>query len=961
MIASCDSSCTAFFKKTRKGKVVRFVREKYQRTDIGLGSLRGSVLDAAALQDLVEECPNQTLVVIDTNIALHEIDLLEQESPLTALLVVTQTVLQELRHRNFAAFKRVRALMDDGSRSIIFYPNEVSSETLHLRAANESVNDANDQAIVNAALVFQKSLKSPAKVVFVTNDALNKKRAEALGLSSYDMRQYLTAAGANELVELASSSSAAALRSASEVEESYRASYPDHLSASEIQEGLRAGRFVRGVLHVQKDAWTDAYVVVHEGTERRSIQLVGAENINRGLEGDLVAVALLRSSSSSSSSITPILPPSAQDEVTMALTEAEPSYQDLEALPPDESAQVAHGRVVGIIRRSLRQYAGSVDANSAIALSSGEHLVRFLAVDRRLPPVLVSTRRLDEIVGQRLLVGLDGWPSTSALPCGHCLRVLGAQGDRAVETEVLLFELGVSQEAFSPAVLACLPPADWTITPEEIALRSDLRHLPIASVDPPGCKDIDDALHCIPLPNGNFQVGVHIADVGHFVLPDTPLDREASQRCTSTYLVEKRLDMLPEALTTRLCSLRAAEDHLTFSVLWEIDGEGNIVDASFCKSVIHSRAAMSYAEAQEVLDRPPGPNEPDTHLSLRLLARFARILRARRIAAGALTLASPEVRFQLDEARNPLDVALYTLREANAMVEEWMLLANITVAKKTLQHFPTLALLRRHQPPSREQFAPLVQAAALKGVSLDISSSLALSRSLDAAQRSEDPFFNKLLRILSTRCMMPAAYFCSGELPKASWHHYGLAAPVYTHFTSPIRRYADIVVHRLLAAAIGVSPLPSSCADRRRLAEQSTQMNRRHRAAQQAQRASVQLYTVIFFRDRASSGKQQAAQEEEAYVLQVSPQRLDVLVPHFGFEGPLWVSEISEQLQAQSFFDEDRGAVVWQMSKAAPGNKRESEIRVSVLDRLVVAISTVLTPSNDRVLKLSLVPNSVQH
>lgn len=708
----------------------------------------------------------------------------------------------------------------------------------------------------------------------------------------------------------------------------------------------------------------DAYVVIHEGTERRSVQLVGAENINRALEGDLVAVAILSSSSSSSSStcIAPILPPAAaQDEVTLALTEAEPSYQDLEALPSNEATQALRGRVVGVIRRSLRQYAGSVDASSAIALSSGEHLVRFLAVDRRLPPVLVSTRRLDEIVGQRLLVGLDGWPSTSALPCGHCLRVLGAQGDRAVETEVLLFELGVSQEAFSPAVLACLPPADWTITPEEIALRSDLRHLPIASVDPPGCKDIDDALHCIPLPNGNFQVGVHIADVGHFVLPDTPLDREASQRCTSTYLVEKRLDMLPEALTTRLCSLRAAEDHLTFSVLWEIDGEGNIIDATFCKSVIHSRAAMSYAEAQEVLDRPPGPNESDTHLSLRLLARFARILRQRRIAAGALTLASPEVRFQLDEARNPLDVALYTLREANAMVEEWMLLANITVAKKTLQHFPTLALLRRHQPPSREQFAPLVQAAALKGVPLDISSSLALSRSLDAAQRSEDPFFNKLLRILSTRCMMPAAYFCSGELPKASWHHYGLAAPVYTHFTSPIRRYADIVVHRLLAAAIGVSPLPSSCSDRRRLAEQSTQMNRRHRAAQQAQRASVQLYTVLFFRDRASSGNH-AAQEEEAYVLKVSPQRLDVLVPRFGFEGPLWVGEISEQLQAQSsVFDEDRAAVVWRLPNAAPGKTQEKEMRVAVLDRLVVSISTVLTPSNDRVLKLSLVPNSVQH
>ncbi|KAJ1401372.1 hypothetical protein B484DRAFT_424577 [Ochromonadaceae sp. CCMP2298] len=194
------------------------------------------------------------------------------------------------------------------------------------------------------------------------------------------------------------------------------------------------------------------------------------------------------------------------------------------------------------------------------------------------------------------------------------------------------------------------------------------------------------------------------------------------------------------------------------------------------------------------------------------------------------------VRFQLDsETRNPTDVAVYAHKESNALVEEMMLLANITVSKQVLRTYPTLGVLRRHQPPSREQFAPLLGAALAVGVHLDISSSKTLADSLDAAVRKQDPYFNKLLRILSTRCMMPAQmhdpaqYFCSGELPTDQWHHYGLAAPVYTHFTSPIRRYADVLVHRLLSASIGVIPLPAANADRSKQQELCSHMNRRHR------------------------------------------------------------------------------------------------------------------------------------
>jgi exosome complex exonuclease DIS3/RRP44 len=224
--------------------------------------------------------------------------------------------------------------------------------------------------------------------------------------------------------------------------------------------------------------------------------------------------------------------------------------------------------------------------------------------------------------------------------------------------------------------------------------------------------------------------------------------------------------------------------------------------------------------------------------------------------------------------------------EANALVEEFMLLANVTVSKKILRNYPTLSVLRRHPAPSRAAFDTLIKKAKnCKGFVINIDDSKKLADSLDNAVIEKDPYFNKLLRILSTRCMSPAQYFCSGEYKPTEWHHYGLAAPVYTHFTSPIRRYADVCVHRLLAAAIGVQSLPQQMSSKAFLHDLCANMNRRHRAAQLAGRASVQLHTLIFF-----SGEGGARQQEDAYVLDVdttasSVPSLQVIVPKYGIEG----------------------------------------------------------------------------
>ena len=653
------------------------------------------------------------------------------------------------------------------------------------------------------------------------------------------------------------------------------------------------------------------------------------------------------------------------------------SEDESTAAPPVKAA----GRVVGILRRNWRKYAGSLfrgdDAITAAAAaaaststsgavegvleSGGEEGAAgeasscvFRPVDTRVPPIRIATRRASELQTKRILVTIDTWPADSALPLGHYVYTIGDDGVKDVETQVLLHEFDVPHAEFNADVMACLPPGNWQISEDIIAKRTDLRHIPVVSIDPPGCKDIDDALHCTRLPNGNLQAGVHIADVTHFVHPDTPLDKEAAHRATSTYLVERRLDMLPSLLTTELCSLRSKEDHLAFSVLWEFTPEGDIIDVSFCKSVIHSVASLTYGEAQAMLDAP-SDDPKSVSMSVQLLNKLAKILRQRRIDMGALTLASPEVRFTLDaETKNPTDVTAYALKESNALVEEWMLLANITVSKKVLRHYPTLGVLRRHEPPSREQFEPLMDAAKAAGVLIDITSSKALADSLDLAVKEDDAYFNKLLRIMSTRCMMPAQYFCSGEIPKEQWHHYGLAAPVYTHFTSPIRRYADVIVHRLLAAAIGVIPLPTGNADRSRQQELCSHLNRRHKAAQHVQRASVNLHTLLYFKNKPS--------EETAYVMSITADNITVLAPRFGIEGQICVNDIREVLQCEPRFDAAFHKVTFEgaTENNSSAGKGTALLQIDMFQPVTVKIVVHGADTPNRCLRLSLMHPAMQ-
>ncbi|XP_055358515.1 exosome complex exonuclease RRP44 isoform X2 [Betta splendens] len=662
--------------------------------------------------------------------------------------------------------------------------------------------------------------------------------------------------------------------------------FPEHLPLSRIQAGIKAGSFLQGTFRASRDNYLEATVFIQgESEDGTEVLIQGLQNLNRAVHQDVVALQLLpRNQWVAPSSVV------LQDEGAAKDDNGDEEDEGKVLISTAETARKPTGKVVGIIKRNWRPFCGMLNVSQI--KESTRHL--FTPADRRIPRIRIETRQASTLAGQRIMVAIDGWPKDSRYPNGHFVRSLGNAGEKDTEQEVLLLEHDVPHQAFSQAVLSYLPKMPWAITPEDMEKREDLRNLTVCSVDPPGCTDIDDALHCRELENGNLEVGVHIADVSHFIRPGNALDREAANRGTTVYLCGKRIDMVPELLSSNLCSLQSTVDRLAFSCIWEMTHEAEILKTRFTKSVINSKASLTYAEAQMRIDDTT-KNDSITK-NLRGLNKLAKILKRRRIEKGALTLSSLEVRFHMDsETHDPIDLQTKELQETNSMVEEFMLLANISVAQKIYDEFSECALLRKHPAPPPSNYDILMKAAKSKHVDIHTDSAKALADSLDVARVDGFPYFNTLLRILATRCMMQAVYFCSGM--DSDFHHYGLASPIYTHFTSPIRRYADIIVHRLLAVAIGADSTYPDLMDKQKQSALCNNLNYRHKMAQYAQRSSVAFHTQLFFKNRGILN-------EEGFVLFVRKNAIIVLIPKFGLEGTVFFDS-KDKTGPKLVFDEE--------------------------------------------------------
>lgn len=681
--------------------------------------------------------------------------------------------------------------------------------------------------------------------------------------------------------------------------------YPKHLTSDEIKLGLENERLLPGKFQASRENSLEGYVAVTINGEDVHVLIQGRDCLNRAIHDDEVVIELLSQNEWKTKSGLVLLPETDADLEEVSENEIVNATEKLISISGASHIKPT-GKIVAITKRVWRQYTGVLRRNQA---SLGRSITTtrslFIPSDRRIPIIRIETRQYESLKNQRLVVAIDSWPRTSRYPLGHYVKSLGIIGDKDTENQVLLLEHDVPHLQFTEAVLNCLPPEGpkWTIPKEEINSRLDLRNIDVCSVDPPGCTDIDDALHFRKIDNEFCEVGVHIADVSYFVKTGTVLDKEAAHRGTTVYLSDRRIDMIPDLLSGNLCSLRQHEDRLAFSVIWKVrQANAEIVDELFTKSIINSKASLTYDQAQTMInEKSKGP----LHESLKGLNKLAKKLKQRRLERGALVLArADEIRFvevesETHERDTNLEIQHKKLVETNSMVEEFMLLANIAVANKLLSAFPEHALLRRHPKPSKTNFDDLIDSAAVKGFEIRPEDGKSLSLSLDKAKLPDNRYFNLMLRMIATRCMTPALYFCSGVLDPqlTSFNHFGLAADLYTHFTSPIRRYADLLVHRFLAAAIGSANVESSLMNKNHVQLLCDQINYRHRMAQLASRASLRLHTVLYIKSKRNL-------VDKGYVFFVRQNAIQILVPSIAYEftyflqpSELWKYDVTDRSQ----------------------------------------------------------------
>lgn len=860
-------------------------------------------------------------------------------------VIVLQTVLEEVKNRSLPLYHRLVSLSRNEDKRFYIFFNEFRQETFVIRAPSETINDRNDRAVRKATKWYSEHLTSSVKaiskfakcpaVVMLSDDRENAKKAKAENIQALTLSDYVnqledTGRLLDMISDIKSTHSDPTLKS--------NMFYPPHYSVSKMRTGINNGTIHQGTFSVSPYNYLEASV--HVSAFDRPLLVLGRENGNRAVSGDVVVVEVLPKDQWKAPSTKIVEEENVnRDDNAEAEDEGVVTQQEQRLLQEEvrrthsksrEGRPQPTARVVGITKRNWRQYVGHVDSDSVRSSSKysrAQQTVFVIPMDKRVPKIRIRTRLAGELTGKRIVVTMDSWERDSRYPVGHFVRDLGALEAKGAETEALLLEYDVQYRPFPKAVLDCLPLEGhaWKVPanlndPGWLG-RQDLRDLLVCSIDPPGCVDIDDALHAKPLPNGNFEVGVHIADVSHFVKPGNAMDAEASIRGTTVYLVDRRIDMLPTLLGTDLCSLKPRVDRLAFSVIWELTGDAEVLSSRFAKSVIRSRQAFSYEQAQNRIDDRTQRDELTA--GMRVLLGLSKKLRGGRMAAGALNLASPEVRVQTEsETSDPADVQSKPLLDTNSLVEEFMLLANTSVAAKVQSIYPQTALLRRHAPPPAANFEELQnQLRAKKGLGLRTESSKALAESLDACVDPGHPFFNTLVRILGTRCMTSAEYFCSGTRAYGEYRHYGLASPIYTHFTSPIRRYADLVVHRQLAAAIEYETPDASVHSKGKLEDICKNINVRHRNAQMAGRASIEYYI-----GQALKGK---VMDERGYVMRIFSNGFVVFVPRFGIESLIRLRDLATPEPESNFDAEDYALTVTGSRTCRIELFQEVKIRIS--------------------------------
>jgi len=542
------------------------------------------------------------------------------------------------------------------------------------------------------------------------------------------------------------------------------------------------------------------------------------------------------------------------------------------------------GQIVEIVKRAKEQYVGIIEVSKKFA---------FLIPDSRNMPVdiFIPIENLKGAKnGQKVVGRITDWPEHSKNPFGEITDVLGNPGDHNVEMQSILaehdFPLGfpsrVEQEAGN------IP---WKISDEEYKKRRDFRKIWTITIDPEDAKDFDDALSLKSLGQGRWEVGVHIADVSHYVKPGGLIDEEAYKRATSVYLVDRVIPMLPEKLSNNVCSLNANEDKLCFSAVFEIDEGANVHHQWFGRTVINSDRRFNYDEVQDIIEKGKGEYVEE----IGILHGLASKLRDQRFKNGAINFATQEVKFKLDEDGAPLSVYIKEQKDSNRLIEDFMLLANKKVAefigKKRKGEKPKTFIYRVHDQPSPEKLNTFIEFLGKLGYSLKINSQESLARSYnDLFKQIAGKGEEHMIETIAIRTMAKAEYSTDNI------GHYGLAFQYYSHFTSPIRRYPDLMVHRLLDHYLGGGQSTSKDV----YEEKCQHCSLMERSAIEAERESVKYKQAEFLLDKIG-------QEFEGLISGVSKWGIYVEIIGNKCEGMIRLQDLDDDFY---YLDEDNYQVI---------------------------------------------------
>jgi ribonuclease R len=573
------------------------------------------------------------------------------------------------------------------------------------------------------------------------------------------------------------------------------------------------------------------------------------------------------------------------------------------------------GEVVQIVKRKRVNFVGRVEVHTHFT---------FLVCDLRITGgrdiVIPTEKTMGAKNGQKAIAKITSWPEGQHNPIGEIIQILGDVGDNETEMHAILAEFDLPY-SYPEDVARAAESIEPGITKDEVARRRDMRGVTTFTIDPADAKDFDDALSIQRLPNGNWEVGIHIADVTHYVTPGSIVDEEGYKRATSIYLVDRTIPMLPERLSNFICSLRPDEEKLTFSVIVEMDDNAEVLNTEITKTVICSNRRFTYEEAQEIIEGADG----DYKEEILKMNDLAQKLRRKRFEKGAINFERSEVRFKIDETGKPVSVYFKESKEANKLVEEFMLLANRRVAETIgadeinptkRKRTPKTFVYRVHDQPNEEKFGKFAtfvrrfgyEAMPKKGEQINN----AVNRILcDVKGKGEQ----NLIEILAVRTMAKAVYTTKNI------GHYGLAFEYYTHFTSPIRRYPDMMVHRLLFSYLGGGK--SEKADK--YEEMCEHSSEQEILASEAERASIKYKQVEFMIDHIG-------EEFDATVSGVTEWGLFAEIDENHCEGMVPLRDLEDD---RYFFDEDNYCVIGQNTnkKYQLGDKIRIRIANADLER----------------------------